>query len=154
VTAETAAVELERVRRQRGELTPNNLLDESRPSDAPLHGAFEWDDAVAAERHRITQAYQLIRSVVVEVEETAPACRAFTLVTGQDNASYIPTQEVVLDADMTKDAIARLRSQVNEAQRSLNEYVSLSRHLGRRPSPQAKVVESSLQAASDAISGM
>ena len=31
-------------------LTAHNLVDVSRPEDAPLHGEFEWNDEIAAEK--------------------------------------------------------------------------------------------------------
>lgn len=60
----------------RGALTAKNLLDESRPDDAPLHGAFEWDDGVAAEKYREDQARKIIHSIILIREET-PTTRAF-----------------------------------------------------------------------------
>ena len=51
-----------------GELTPEKVVDVSRPEDAALHKEFEWDDAVAAEKYRGTQASAMIRHIVVEVE--------------------------------------------------------------------------------------
>lgn len=55
-----------------GKLTPENLLDVSRPEDAPLHDVFEWNDSVAAEKYRVRQAAKIIRCLTVEiVEETS-----------------------------------------------------------------------------------
>lgn len=64
---------------ERGELTAERLVDVSRPEDAPLHGAFEWNDAIAAEKYRVTQAGYIIRSlvVVVESEDEAKPIRAY-----------------------------------------------------------------------------
>lgn len=54
-----------------GELTAPLVVESARPSDAPLHPFFEWDDARAAEAHRLEQARSMIRRVrfVVEDEE-------------------------------------------------------------------------------------
>ncbi|MBR3223727.1 MAG: hypothetical protein IKF78_00205 [Atopobiaceae bacterium] len=60
-----------------GELTPKALVDASRPEDAPLHKAFEWDDAKAAEAYRETQAAYIIRSIEVEREDMPEPVRAF-----------------------------------------------------------------------------
>lgn len=62
---------------ERDELTPQALVDESRPEDAPLHGEFEWNDSKAAEMYRCTQASYIIRSVVVVPEATERPVRAF-----------------------------------------------------------------------------
>ena len=44
-------------------VSPDNLLEESRPAGAVLHGLFEWDDTVAAEKFRAEQA----RTCVVHI---------------------------------------------------------------------------------------
>lgn len=51
-------------------LTAKNLVDVSRPEDAPLHDYFEWDDNIAAERYRESQGGYLIRAIVEVEEET------------------------------------------------------------------------------------
>lgn len=68
-----------------GRLTPADLVDESRPDDAPLHGCFEWNDAKAAERFRETQASYIIRSVEVTPVESKEPTRAFI--------SYVPDKD-------------------------------------------------------------
>lgn len=50
-------------------LTAKTLLDASRPKNAPLHGEFEWDDTVAAEAYRETQAQYIIRMLCVAPDE-------------------------------------------------------------------------------------
>ncbi len=53
------------IEKRTGEINPKTVVDESRDVEAPLHKCFEWDDVVAAEKHRITQAQQMIRNIVV-----------------------------------------------------------------------------------------
>jgi hypothetical protein len=65
---------------RKGRLTPSALVEASRPEDAPLHGEFEWDDAVAAERYRENQAGYIIRSVEVVVQGVEQPVRAFVSV--------------------------------------------------------------------------
>lgn len=50
--------------------TPQGLVDAARDPANPLHRLFEWDDAVAAERHRCSVARRLITryQVVVTVQ--------------------------------------------------------------------------------------
>lgn len=70
VSAKSAAEEFERIYDKFGELTPKNIVDESRSDTAVLHGCFEWNDAVAAEKYRQTQAGEMVR-LLVSVEKTA-----------------------------------------------------------------------------------
>ena len=67
VDAETAAVELKRIYEKfNGYLIPDNVVEESKPVQAPLHGVFDWDDQKAADNWRRQQARLLIRSVQIE----------------------------------------------------------------------------------------
>ena len=61
VDAQTAGDELERVYKKRGDIKPSTLVEESRPASAPLHRCFEWDDAIAAEKYRESQASYPLR---------------------------------------------------------------------------------------------
>ena len=55
-----------------GRLTAEGVLDAARDEAHPLHGEFEWDDSVAAEQHRLSQARKLlqVRMEVVVNERT------------------------------------------------------------------------------------
>lgn len=75
ITPQDAGDELTRIQAEHGCLTPQAVVDESRPDDAPLHPAFEWNDAVAGERYRHIQASDLIKTVEVikpSVDESKP----------------------------------------------------------------------------------
>ena len=60
ITPQIAGNELARIERKYGSLTPESVVDESRDVNAVLHNCFEWDDAVAAEKYRHTQARHII----------------------------------------------------------------------------------------------
>ena len=83
-----------------GGLTPKRLLDESRPESAPLHGEFEWDDSIAAENYRESQAAHIIRCIVVKPasKEQTPV-RAFINIESETR-DYQPISVVVSTPDM------------------------------------------------------
>lgn len=56
--------------RDNGLLRPKAVVDAARPEDSPLHKEFEWDDGVAAEKYRLEQAQQLIRSFRVVIDDS------------------------------------------------------------------------------------
>ena len=91
-----------------GGLTAKRLLDANRDPAAPLHGEFEWDDAVAAESFREQQAGHIIRSLVVvrEAVETAPPVRAFVNVQNGER-KYEPI--VVSSPDLTAQMMTAAR---------------------------------------------
>lgn len=76
-----------------GVVTPERLVDVSRPEDAPLHDEFEWNDGIAAEKFRCEQARQIIKNVVTietsseEIREEKKD-RAF-VSNGDDKHEYV-----------------------------------------------------------------
>lgn len=50
-------------------ITAQELLDNSRDPDAPLHSCFEWNDTVAAEKYRRWQAAHVINSITVTIKQ-------------------------------------------------------------------------------------
>lgn len=85
--AQSVGEECERLESE-GRLTAQNLLDDSRPEDAPLHDCFEWNDGVAAEKWRLAQASYIIRSIEVTVEEANEPTRAFVATVSDDKREY------------------------------------------------------------------
>lgn len=55
-------------------ITPQNVLEKARNKKSELHKCFEWDDNVAAEKYRLSQARQIIQLLVItsEQEEVTP----------------------------------------------------------------------------------
>lgn len=97
---------------QHGKLTPGLVVDEARPATHPLHDRFEWDDSVAAEKHRQSQAAALIRSVRVLVpqkDQTVTSVRAYlpTPTNGYQKVdALIVDERQVLIAQMIRDVSA------------------------------------------------
>lgn len=94
--------QLQAVYDRRGQLTPAVVVDEARDEAHPLHSRFEWDDSVAGEQWRRSQAQELIRSVKVVYREAtdneeARTVRAFHAVRGEDGHVYEPVEKVVED---------------------------------------------------------
>lgn len=82
-------------------LKPKAVVDAARPENSPLHGAFCWDDTEAAERYRIIQAQDLIRSYklvyVVEKKKYSGSMYVnvpITRVGSSAENSYIHVDEV------------------------------------------------------------
>lgn len=80
-----------------GTVTPEAVVEEARPSGAPLHSAFEWDDAVAAETHRQEQARKLLGKLVVSYRRPDGSMTAPTrfLVKLQARRDEDPEDEVL-----------------------------------------------------------
>ena len=84
-------------------LTPENLVDVSRPEDAPLHGEFEWNDELAAEEYRRVQARLMISnlSVVIEEHKQEPVRAFFSLQSGfrKNSGTYESTITIMGDKE-------------------------------------------------------
>lgn len=101
VKPEVAGAVFEELERKEG-LTAKNLVDASRPEDAPLHREFEWDDDIAAEKWREQQARVLIAHLTIRVAdaEDAPPVRAYVSLSDA-TPNYDSMQVILKDAEKT-----------------------------------------------------
>ena len=125
VSAQTAGEECARLERM-GRLTPPELVDASRPEDAPLHSAFEWNDAIAAERYRETQAGYIIRSIEVVPVGMSEPVRAFVSVTAEDAPRYIETVKAMAAADTRETVLERARAELRAFERKYAGFEELA----------------------------
>lgn len=109
-----------------GRLTAKDLVDISRPEDAPLHKEFEWDDTVAAEKYREQQGRVLIAHIIVSGTENEPV-RAFYNLTVEKAETYESIETII----SSEDGKGRLLKQaISELQNFKVKYASLKKYLG------------------------
>lgn len=72
VKAEDVVAELSKINSDA--ITPEQVLDAARDENSLLHQFFEWDDSVAAEKYRKSQAQQMLLKItyVTDDEDTKP----------------------------------------------------------------------------------
>lgn len=88
-----------------GTLTAGNLVEVSRPADAPLHKEFEWNNTKAADKWREHQARNIINSIIlVDEQEQETAVRAFFKL-----ETKTPTYESVVSIVRQEDKYAALK---------------------------------------------
>lgn len=131
--------ELTSIYRRHGELVPQTVVDEARPVDAPLHDRFEWDNLVAGEAWRRTQASELIRSVRMAYAERPDGSgepkfvRAFASLhqAGEHTErGYAPVEEVLADDFRRKMLLRECERAIAELQHRyshLEEFSALLR---------------------------
>ena len=66
-SAQMVGEQFEAIEKRDGKLTKAAVVDAARAEDSPMHGMFEWDDAVAGELYRQDQAHFYIRHLEVEI---------------------------------------------------------------------------------------
>ena len=99
--------------KQSGSITPKEVLADAMNKTSPLHGYFEWDNSIAAEKWRVSQANYLLRSIEVVVtrsDGTEMQVRQYYSITEQTEdgreQSYYMLGVVLNDADKRAAVIA------------------------------------------------
>ncbi len=95
---EQAQAELKALESRSGTLTPQEVVEAARDEGTALHECFTWDDGEAAERWRLEEARELIRSVRIEVhyEERTIRTVGYVRDTRREpaQAGYVATMKV------------------------------------------------------------
>lgn len=130
--ADLAGRELERIRKAHaGELTSESVLERARSANCALHSHFEWDDSVAAEQHRLSQAGELIRSIVIDVThsnvEPVKTIRAFVSVERGGRRSYTSTVVALSDHELRKQVIEKAWADLEAWRKRHAELVEFAR---------------------------
>lgn len=124
VDAQVAGEELQRIYSERGVLEPATVVEESRNESAPLHGCFEWNDEVAAEKYREDQARFIIRTITVKSEPTntiPTEVRAFVSV----QREYKPIEVVVENEDLMSALLKTAAEELTAFKRKYNKIEQL-----------------------------
>lgn len=117
--------ELQRIYRAHGQLTPRIVLDEASEPGNPLHSRFEWDDAVASHKYRLSQAHELIRSVRVVYRDAAGKpqdVRAFHAVRRPEGHVYEPVEDIVQDPITTRILLQDMEREWRQLKRRYEHF--------------------------------
>lgn len=131
VKAEDAGAELERIQEKYGEITPQILLDESRPVTSVMHKCYEWDDSKAAEKWRLQQSRMIMSCLTVTYEGREEGSeelktievRAFQNVSPERNGKFIHVKNAMESQEYRDEVIRRALRELAEYR---NKYASLS----------------------------
>ncbi len=145
--AQIVGERLESIKRKSNMLTPALVVEDAKNISSPLHGFFEWDDTLAAEKYRIDQAGHLVRSVVVTFEdsvqlqnrqvclsgmpspeiETARTIRAFLPIKDDSGGnSYVSSREALGNPEMRRQVLARAYAELASVGKKYRELQELS----------------------------
>lgn len=121
VDAQTAGEEIERIYNRDGFVDPAVLVMESKEESAPLHKCFEWNDTEAAKKYRITQAKEIVRSIVTVHETTNTETRAFVSV----KQEYHPISVVIKQPDAREILLNQALNELRWFERKYSELTEL-----------------------------
>jgi len=67
VNPDDAIKEISKAEKRYGEITPKTVLIIAKNKKSAIHSLFDWDDAHAAEQHRLYQARKIINNLEITV---------------------------------------------------------------------------------------
>ena len=97
------------------------IVDAARPDDSPIHRAFEWDDAVAAEAHRRSQARNHVHHLAIVVDtgtggtKKINAFHSIKVVSGPsslDSHRYMAVDDALSDPSSREQIIDNARREL------------------------------------------
>lgn len=102
-------------------IQPSDIVDFARNKKTELHKCFEWDDEVAAENYRLSQA----RTIMVNLVYTEPEEKEDVKIRVYQNTSnaYQETRKIIQNADEYKNLLLRAKT---ELQSFRQRYKTLS----------------------------
>jgi hypothetical protein len=94
-----------------GGVTAHQILEASRPEDAPLHSQFTWNDGAAAKKHRVDEARKLLRLIQIEYLPGKKTRELQSLVINIENKNerkYYKVEKILTDKNLKKRAIKQI----------------------------------------------
>ncbi len=129
VKAQVAGEFIEGLEKKHGKVSPEIIVKESTPKNAPLHNCFEWDNKKAAEKYRETQAGAILRSLTVTVEHVADEApktvRAFVRAT-EEKHSYISIISAMGNEHLRESLLQTALAELREFQKKYADLQELS----------------------------
>ena len=130
-TAQVLGSTFEQLRQKNGRLTPKDIVSAARDVKSPLHDFFEWDDAVAAEKHRLSHAAELIRSIRVVIRldphDKPREVRALVSIVTSTGRSSEPIAEVMSKKEWREQLLAEAIQDLEEFKKKYRELSELAK---------------------------
>lgn len=127
--AEIIAERIEQIAAAHELVLPEDVVEDARNAHSPLHGYFEWDNAEAAEKYRLTQARYYLRSIDIIREEDERPVRAFhSIVIKTDKVAhrgYTTFRIAVSNRELWEQVLEQERARLIACQQNLRRYKEL-----------------------------
>lgn len=131
-----------------GVLMVDDVLNEARNENSPLHDHFEWDDGVAADAHRRYQARVLIQRCKITLADSVPTqIRAFVSLQSdrEMGGGYRMTTTVMDDEAMREELLRDIRLTIARWNQKLNLLDSITADLILRLEDSVKQVSTPME---------
>ena len=124
VSAADAAAELDRIYDKYNEIDPEKVVEESRPEGAVLHSLFDWDDASAAAKYRVTQARFIIRNIERTEDTNDGPVKVRHIVHTDDR--YAPVMVVMSDTELRNRQLEMALEELSEIEAKYHHLKALA----------------------------
>src|SRR3990167_9555092 len=110
-----------------GGVQAKDVVEHSRPEEAPLHSQFEWDDAKAGEEWRIQQARVLMSQFTIENNSDVRAVShvIYELETGETDRAYFTYETIQARPELKKAFLKQFAKHVESMKRKYAEALSV-----------------------------
>ena len=107
-----------------GKITPEEVLEIARNKDSELHKCFEWDDGIAAEKYRLTQARGILLNLyyVPQKKDSEPV-RKFSLT--NEKKAYQDTVSFLVQEDEYQGLLKRARAEMESFKKKYHTLTEL-----------------------------
>ena len=118
----------ELLKKENGLLSPQIIVDDARPIEAPLHPCFEWEDKIAAEEYRKQQAGKMLRHLIIVIKKnkTDLQTRAYVNIKTEEGRGYIPINIVLSQPDLKEQLLETALKDIEIWQNKYNTLKELS----------------------------
>ena len=127
VAAQKVGTEIEKIVAKTGDISARDLVQAASKKRSPLHKLFTWDDHVAADLYRRTQARHVLNSLRVVVEsngEEIPVI-AYVSVTVNESPSYVTTATAMSEEQYRKEVLNDALRALTGIQKRYNDLIEL-----------------------------
>jgi hypothetical protein len=128
ISAQSVGERIDELHRKLGVAQAEDVVDEARNTESPLHLCFEWDDEVAAEEHRKSQARTLLRVVVIVAPqgEIEPIPQSTFIRDGQGGGAYYKTLDAMKVPELQARMLAQARTELEAFRRKYEHLMQLA----------------------------
>ena len=124
---EVAAV-VAQLENEKGEITPQIVVEAASDPDSLLHSLFDWDDTSAAHKYRIEQARQLLRSIRIQLTVVDRPVRVPAYLRDPDKhgdeQGYVNTARLRTDEEKRREALVTEFARAASALRRARDIAS------------------------------
>jgi len=117
----------DQIQTEQGYVIASDVVEISRPEQAPLHEEFEWDDERASEKYRQQQARQLLRKVVINYKgkQIHRHHNVKLQISGKQIKGYVSIAKILSDEELKQQVLEGALARLQYWQQQYKNYQEL-----------------------------